>query len=440
MIVEFRVANYRSFLGQQVLSFRASSDRSLQENIVSEGGERLLRTVLVIGSNASGKSNLVKAMQFMAQFVQGSFAWQKPNDPIAVDVCLLSAESQKRPSEFGVTFIWQGVRYQYDFAVTAHRVTYEALYFWPHHRRSLVFERRWDSALQQENYHFGVYMSGDREMLKSVTRPNALFVSTGAALNHALLGEVYRWFGDSNMPGGRPIDAMPYAQFNRLLKASPHYRPALLQLLKAADFTIVDYELREMPLRFFTDPPPEQAAYADVMAELLQLQPGGEERPINRLSLILKHVTRDGTAYELESFQDSAGTQKYLYLALLLLMRFDDGRLLIADEFDGSLHPLLCREYIRLFHTPEVNTRGAQLLAVTHDTSLISTDLVRRDQVWLVEKGDDGASEIFSLAEIGVRKDESLQRGYLLGRYGAVPYLGDFQLAVEMSAHNGNAQ
>jgi hypothetical protein len=194
-------------------------------------------------------------------------------------------------------------------------------------------------------------------------------------------------------------------------------------LLQISDIGIADYVVSEMsPQRLAADPLPGVGA-------LIQTQgPGGDK--IN-LRVDMLHPTIDGDRVPLSVTDESYGTLNLFLFATPMLRALVEGQVLFVDELDASKHPLLVRSLVELFHNPELNKKNAQLIFNTHDTSLLDHTLFRRDQIWFTEKDGAGASHLYSLLEYSPRKGESLAKGYLQGRYGAIPFLGDPSLLAE---------
>ena len=268
------------------------------------------------------------------------------------------------------------------------------------------FSRRLDDSGERYVYEFSAYLTGPRKLWQESTRPNALFLSTAAQLNSELLGPVARWLVQSvvYVPAGAGIDI----SHTTALLGSPEGRAAVRDFLGTADLSIA--EVSAVPRKGFR-------------AQFL-FQPGGvaqahqEEGEV--MFPIFEHRTDQGSAkFELQD--ESDGTQRLFSLAAPVLDVLKHGRVLVVDELDRSLHTLLVRRLVGMFHDPVLNPRGAQLVFSTHDTSLLDHTLFRRDQVWFAEKDDTQATRIFPLSDFSPRKHEAWERGYLMGRYGAVP-------------------
>lgn len=422
MLVEFRVENFRSLRDEQVLSLVASKDTTHVDTHTLETGLKaapsLVRSAAIYGANAGGKSNLIKALQYMRGVVMESATIIQPGQTYAVQPFRLDAESASQPTEFEVTFILDGVRYQYGFAMTAQRIVSEHLLVYKAFKPQRWFERYFDESTGKDVYDFGPGLKGPKNLWEGATRPNALFLSMAVQLNSEALRPVFDWFAGGLVILNEQAQIGPQASIQMLKQAES--RKQICDFLSAADISIADIEV-------VTRKVPGQAVHFDLVAGKTEVRTEEMEEHQLRFS----HVTEQGKAV-FDLMDESNGTRSLLFLAGPVMDILSKGLTLVIDELDTSLHTLLVRELVRLFHRPEVNTGGAQLIFTTHDTSLLDApNLFRRDQVWFVEKDSDQASALVSLSEFSPRKNEALERGYLMGRYGAVPFL-DHTLGLKL--------
>lgn len=414
MLVEFRVKNFRSLRDEQVLSLVASKDKTLQDTHTLSTGLKaapnLLRSAVVYGANAGGKSNLIKAMQYMRGVVLESATVIQPGQTFAVQPFRLDGHSANQPTEFELTFILDGVRYQYGFAMTAQRVVGEYLLVYKAFKPQRWFERRFDENTGKDVYDFGPGLKGAKSLWEGATRPNALFLSMAVQLNSEALRPVFDWFAKGLVIFNEQTPLSPQTSVQMLKQMDG--RKQICDFLSAADISIANIEV-------VTRKVPGQTVHFDLVAGKTEVR--NEEVEENQLRF--SHETGEGRAV-FDLMDESSGTRNLLFLAGPVLGILKKGLTVVIDELDTSLHTLLVRELVHLFHRPEVNTGGAQLIFTTHDTSLLDApDLFRRDQVWFVEKDQDQASTLVALSEFSPRKNEALERGYLMGRYGGVPFL-----------------
>lgn len=414
MLLEFRVKNFRSLRDEQVLSLVASKDKSLRASHTLATGltaaPNLVRSAVVYGANASGKSNLIKALQYMRGVVTESATIIQPGQIYGVQPFRLDAESASQPTEFEVTFILDGVRYQYGFAMTQLRIISEHLLVYKAFKPQRWFERHFDDETGKDVYDFGSGLKGPKNLWEGATRPNALFLSMAAQLNSEALLPVFNWFVNGLVIFNEQAQLSTHTSIQMLKQADG--RKQICSFLSAADISIADIEV-------VTNKVPGQSLHVDFAAGKTEMR----TEEIEQDQLLFSHVTERGKAV-LDLMDESNGTRNLLFLAGPVLDILRKGLTLVIDELDTSLHTLLVRELVRLFHNPEANPSGAQLIFSTHDTSLLDApDLFRRDQIWFVEKDRDQASTLVSLSEFSPRKNEALERGYLMGRYGGVPFL-----------------
>jgi len=412
VLIWFRLANHRSIRDEQVLSLEPGNVDGSGERVREDGGTRLLPSVAIYGPNASGKSNVLGGLAFMRNAVVQSHRFFAPDGGVPRQP-FAWGDKAAQPSLFEIAFKIDGVRYEYGFCADDQRFTEEWLYAYPSARKQTWFERDGDE------FKFGEHLHGENRTIERVTRPNSLFLSAAAQNRHAQLSPVFRQFAtirSHNLrtpitgrfrtgglsprhrfalwwepPGSTPILEQPGAEG----PGTDDVRKAgFRDLLRAADFGIVDVEVLS-------------------------------DSESGRRVMVKHRNERDDAWLPLE--EESHGTQQVFTLAPAVLDALASGSPLLVDELDASLHPLLSLKLIEAFNDPRQNPRNAQLLFTTHDTtllgSLLGSEPLRRDQVWLTEKDDEGATKLYPLTEFRPRKEENLERGYLQGRYGAVPFL-----------------
>jgi hypothetical protein len=396
MLFRFRTRNFRSIREEVELSLVASNLSDLPETVIQTPfAERgALRAAAIYGPNASGKSNLLLAMKFMSDAVENSQrSW--PTEGVPREQFLLDEESANNPSLFEADFAIVNVRYIYGFEVDSQRVVREWLHAYPTARRRILFERDGD------DFSFGKHLGGENNTIKGLTRANSLFLSAAAQNNHEQLLPIYQCFSSawSFVFGSRRGLTIETAQ----AASEERYKKTFSRLVAAADLGIEGFEIRDEQIDLG---PTEFVTYKTVS---------------------FGHRGVGKSAISLPSAAESEGTLAYFGLLGPVLTTFSSGGLLVIDEITASLHPLLAMEIVRLFNSPVENPKGAQLLFTTHDTSLLGSQTLRRDQVWLTEKDEGGGTHLYPLTEFKPRRGENIRTGYLQGRYGAVPL-------VELSA------
>lgn len=430
MLIEFSAANFRSILSRQTLSLAASVDKAHAQRNVSAVQDKqppLVRSAVIYGANAAGKSNLLRALGFVQYLVLQSATGLQEGQRLPVTPFVLSKAATERPSEFEIIFIADdGVRYQYGFVVTAERVVKEWLTAYPQGRAQRWFEREFDSETKEQSWWFGPHFKAERaerKVWQEFTRANALFLSTAIQLNNAQLRPAFTWITQ------KLIVLMPGIEFNPFLSMEllgrPNGQDEIMRFIRAADLGIDRLELREEDLpQSATVPLPPGAMRVHLEMNL----PPGAPAPVQKAFRVLAWHKRPDAADEvpLDMADESDGTRKLFEFVGGWLHALERGATLFVDELDRSLHPHMTRFLVALFHG-HTNTKNAQLVFTTHDTTLLDRELMRRDQIWFVEKDPQSASRFYSLLEYSPRKDEAYERGYLKGRYGAIPFIGNFE-------------
>ncbi|MBI1313524.1 AAA family ATPase [bacterium] len=428
MLIEFRVENHRSLRDEQVLTMEAGRVGDAEDprrRHVDGYSEALLTAAGIYGANASGKSNVLSALTFMRDAVLVSHRFWGPDEGIPRRA-FAWGESATKPSLFEATFLESGIRYQYGFVVSDEQFLEEWLYAWPNGKKQVWFERDNDTPIK-----FGENLRGENRVIEEVTRPDALFLSAASQHRHAQLQAVAAWFRSM-----MPLGSLGIGRFGMPGYWRPQSEHVLARLLG-------DDPLSETQPSLFPDA--EEDTFRDRFCELIRKADVGivdvkvvtreiEDRP-RRVSrkFYFQHQNSSDSWLPLED--ESRGTQTLFRMALPVLRVLESGGVLIVDELEGSLHPALAHQIVRQFNDPAINQRGAQILFTTHDTNLLGTIVgepaLRRDQVWLTEKDPEGATVLYPLTDYKPRKAENLERGYLQGRYGAIPFLGDFSITGE---------
>jgi predicted ATPase len=428
MLIEFTVGNFRSFRDLQTLSMVAapikSKDSALDENTVIQmtNNPNLLTSAAIYGANASGKSNLIQALAFMKYFVINSPKETKATGGINVEPFRLHNGTVEQPSHFEIVFIEDGKRYRYGFKVSKERVLSEWLYFVPSAREARLFER------EGADITIGSYFKEGRG-LEQNTRPNALFLSIVAQFNGPQAQKLVSWFRRLGIISG--VDDMGMMPFTLMQLVEGEYSQAIRDLICRLDLGIGDLQVEKRSVGSKPNLPDEMPD--EIRQAFLTIMNASDTEG---LAIHTLHTQYDDegnpTGQELFDLDEheSEGTQKLFAMSGPLLDTLQEGDALVVDELDARLHPLMTREIISLFNHKATNPNGAQLIFNTQDTNLLDNTLFRRDQIWFVEKDKQGASHLYSLAEFKVRNDKDYERGYIQGRYGAVPYLSHIQTIV----------
>jgi hypothetical protein len=436
MLIELRVKNFRSFRDQQVFSMVSTSDKELRDTNTIETPafkHRLVRSAIVYGPNASGKSNLIAALGFLQFFMLTAVnspptVGQRGIDNPFLQPFLLSTQERRAPIEFELVFVQQDVRYQYGLILDRERIHQEWLIAFPKGQPQTWFERRWDNsdwaAIEIERaseaesdpytWYFGPRLGGEKQRLADITRADVPFLAAAATYGNAQLRKVFNWFASRLEVHDSGPDM--FSETARRAAEDPHLRARLRALMADADFNIDDFSVRMMPISEEVLPgfPTELHSAFSTMG-------------FQRAEVRMRHRApgTDEGYVEFTADDESLGTQRFFGIAGPIIWALELGKVLAIDEIDDSLHPLLVRRLVELFHTPETNPHGAQLIVNTHDVTLLDTRLFRRDQIWFTEKDSSGSSRLYPLSDYSPRKDEALSKGYLFGRYGALPAIFD---------------
>lgn len=407
MLLEFRVGNFRSIRDVQTLSLVASSDKEHSDTHLEATGiptsPNSVKSAVIYGANASGKTSLLMALDYMRTVVAQSATFIQPGQTYNVQRFKLDNSYEGKPSSFEITFLHDGLRYEYAFQMTQARFLSEYLFVYKTARPSLIFSREFDG--NKDIYEFGTYLTGPKKLWEESTRDNALFLSTAAQLNSELLSPIFKWLTFNVV--FLPAQAMISTDFSTALLTTEEGKEKVQAFMAAADISIDEISTAQRKGVHVQFNP-------TVAPHTIQ-----EEREFK--VPVFKHTAPKGSA-TFELTDESTGTQRLFSLAAPVLDVLRDGRILLVDELDASLHPLLVRQLIAMFHNNQINQKNAQLIFTTHDTTLLDQSIFRRDQVWFTEKDADQATNLYPLTDFSPRKNEAIEKGYLMGRYGAVPF------------------
>jgi hypothetical protein len=390
----------------------------------------------IYGPNASGKSNLLKAIQTLKNLVIKSASRMQTGDKLPVEPFRLNSETAKKPSNFQVIFIRDDIRYEYGVSLNRERVFEEWLIAYPNEVQQNWFSREYlpDNPKFQPDegykWSFGKGLKGEKKRIQRFVRSNSLFISHAAQNNHPQLTEVFYFF--ENEINVISLTEPQLREFNfsiRMCEEDEKFREQIVNLLSEADIGISD-------IRFESELINKGESINDNIKLLVQNLLSGEFEDIkdpntlelHSMKVITIHKMNDSNnEIELEIHDESAGTKRLFYIAGYLLCVLEYGEVLIIDELDKSLHPVLSKALLKMFNDPEINKNNAQLIFTTHDTTLLDSEIFRPDQVWFTEK-DKSMTKLYPLLDFRPREDESLQKGYLLGRYGAIPFINGLRI------------
>lgn len=415
MLLEFSVANFRSIKEKQTLSLLANKGgEMLEQNSFaiddSPKSPRLLRSAVIYGPNAGGKSSLIQAHIALKQLVLRSHRHQV-GDKLDVTPFKLSEQTRAADTEFELHFIEQGVRYQYNLNCNVNRISHESLLAYPNGRAQKWFQRTWNAEVQNYSYEFGANLqqAGKCREWAQQTLENTLFLSKSVQNNHEQLRVPFSWVQKRL----RLLSEIPNKQFTLKTGLDETALAEISKFMSAADLGIEGVAIEKRP--FSGEHLPKKLP-AEIRERLEKEATGSH---VLEPKFIHKN-TDSGESIEFGEDEESDGTRALFALAGPWFDVLSNNLILVIDELDTSLHPLLVQHLVKQLHA---QNSQAQLIFTTHDTSLLGSSILRPDQVWFVEKNQSQATELYSLADFSPRKGEAIERGYFKGRFGGVPLL-----------------
>ncbi len=425
MLIEFKVKNFRSIREEQTFSLVAGkADKNLPECVIDKNlkglsGIQYLKGAAIYGANASGKTNVMQALRFLADFVCRSATKIQPGDPTGAQPFKLDNSSTTQPTELEVTFETQGTRYLYGIALTSERVTEECLYAYPKGLPQCWCHRTYNPEKKSYIWEKPSAAFNSDKKLQEYTKENALFLSVGAQWNHEQLMNVFNWFKTELRfirLSADDFGLSPSYTAKQLDDPEAHSR--ILNLLKSADFGVSEAfsEKRELNLDDLKGTLTEKI--------LEKISASGEGKPFYERQINLIHQSDSGSPVPMDfNKEESAGTRRFFSLIGPWLDILDNGYTVFIDEIDTSLHPNLVKELLKLLFCSKNNPHEAQIVFTTHNPVFLDQALIRRDQVWFTEKNEQGATYLYPLTDYKPRNKEALSKRYLAGVYGAIPYL-----------------
>lgn len=404
MLIEFSITNFLSFKEKTTFSMIASSDSTLEDNYINTGNEKLLKMTAIYGANASGKSNLFKILGLVGTMIRQS-NFNNANILLPIIPFKLDSKTINKPSEFEIKFLVDNIRYIYGFKADTKKIYNEYLKYYPNGRPVNIFERN-----NTNDYSFNASDERFLSDIKERNTENKFFIATATNWNFEKTRPAFEFLTE------KLGVVMSYEHINNYsfnMYSSDNDKSLekfALKFLEKADFNIKGYRVTQEKL---TD---EQInTMPDIVKPIFSNTPFFKVNTMHSIN---------GNNYELDISEESLGTQVIFTFIPVIKDVIDNGKVFIIDEFDRSLHPFIVKYIAEMFNDPEINKNNAQLIFNTHDTNLLDLDLLRRDQVWFTEKNpQNGESTLYPLDDFSVRKSENIEKGYLLGRYGAVPFI-----------------
>ena len=393
MIIEFSVKNFLSFKDKVTFSMTANNITGLDDNYITINDKKILKTSALYGANASGKSNLFKILSIVADMLNKSSIYDI-NYKLPIVPFKFDKESLNNPSEFEIRLLINNIRYVYGFKANQKEIIEEYLYYYPNGRETKVFDR-----VNVNSYSFN---QKDERILKDIATKNTnnkFFLATATNWNFSKTKDVYD-FLTSKIKICFNIEDLKKKAFNIYAHENPKLKEFTLDFLKKTDFNIEDYKIVEFD---------SESEYPFLIMENSK-----------SYQVLFKHK---GSSEYLSFDEESLGTKMVFSLIPFINNTINQKGVLVIDELDKSLHPYLVNYIVSMFNDKEIN-KGAQLIFNTHDTNLLNLNVLRRAQIWFTEKNDkNGECDLYSLSDYSVRKSENIEKGYMLGKYGGVPFI-----------------
>ncbi|KAA6351323.1 hypothetical protein EZS27_001286 [termite gut metagenome] len=428
MIFEFRVKNYLSFKTEQKLSFEATSDSENEEYYCVEikPGVKLLKTAIIYGANASGKTNLLIALNFLRDLILKSP--KDKEEEIEVIPFLLDEESRKEQTSFYLSFFIGSTKFVYSISLDKTRIYEEQLTYYPSVQPAKLYNRWYDEKTDSTKIEFGNHLKfgqKDQIVITGNTLNNCTVMASFAKSNvgSSILNEVFQYFKKELKGILKPtMDLSGYTL--RELEKIPQMKPFILEILKQSDFNICDLEVKKKDI-----------VISPELSKTIQNSSLPDERKkeyldkgkIEQGEIVYTHDTAGLGTYSLPEGIESRGTTRYAGMAILLYHLIKENRVIPIDEIETSLHFELLSYFIKLFLAN--GDKHSQLIVTTHDINLLNEDFIRRDAVWFTAKNEAGESVLERLSDKGLHKNTSPYNAYKQGKLGAKPFTGNIFLS-----------
>jgi len=386
---------------------------------------RLSKSAIIFGPNGSGKTNFVVALQTLRDLVLHSTSYSD-HQFAELHTPFQFGPSANHPTEFEIDILVKKLRYRYSVSFTAQRICSERLLVYRTGKAQRWFERSYDESTRTEDWApFSPNFNGPREMWRKATRSKALFLTTAAQLNSQQLKPVSDWF-EHCLVILLPSDALDVARIASSLQDKEFKRRAL-RLLHSVGVKVDDVRVAE------------QEASAQEQTGFRQSSMTHAPHAAGRQQVEFLYRREGWPPVWLESEYEAAGIHRLFGLLGPLLVAIEKGKLMVVDEFDANLHPLVARFLIKFVNDPKISDQGAQLLLVSHNTTLMDLEMLRRDEIWLTEIDVSHATNLSTVLRSSPRKHEQIAKGYLRGRYGGIPAIEPDIYTMALEASNNQA-
>lgn len=415
MLIQFTVENFLSIRDKVYLSLEPSKDSEHPENLIKKGEYNAVTSAAIYGANASGKTSLFKAITIALIMLRNSNNIQV-TDRLPVIPFKLDSESKNKPTSFEFTFIASDdKKYIYGFSATAEKIVEEYLYCYNSAKPTLIFDLK-----EGEEPKYNRAYKGKLETAYQMNTTNKLFLATATTWNAECTKIPFEWLAEYIDTFTEVMDLSGVAVEKYRTDENRQYIDFTKNLLKQADINISSIEVDAKEVIGGAALP------IQIMVQGKMIPPNEGKRYEVEITTGHTIIDEDGNSieYPLSLQEESLGTQLLFFYGPLLKDAFEKGKTLILDEIDKSMHPSLVKFIMNLFRDPDINKAGAQLIVTTHETGILTLDMFRRDQIYFTEKDSKtGVTDLYSLDEFSVRKTENIEKGYLMGRYGAIPFL-----------------
>ena len=428
MLIEFKFSNYRSCRDENTLSMEATGLGTFKNCLIPYKTMKLLPTAAIYGKNGGGKSNVIRAFWLAVQFIRNAQRTQHANAPIPVRPFLLNDYSRTEPTAFEFIYVLEGVKYIYGFSATRTEVIEEYLYHAPHGQKALVFQRSRQNFMFRENAE-----KKKRELIAETVAPNQLFFSVACTMNEKSCIAAMRWFREyicfSQDYSDIPQQLLEYWEDPNMLRAISNYAENADLGIQRMQFDLKSQELNSQDQLPADMPEGLRHAVSQFMQALAAAPNEAEvELRMGEVQVTSFHKGVDYTGeeqeYPLQLADESEGTIRLMALAPAVERVLQTGGVLLVDELEQKMHPMLMEFLVNKFQAPSCNPNHAQLIFTTHNTTLLNCTLIRKDQVYFVDKDSkNSASVLYSIAEFSTPTAENVLKNYLVGKYGAIPDL-----------------
>ena len=428
MLITFKTSNYRSFRDEAVLAMIATGLKEYKESLIPYGSKKVLPVAAIYGKNGGGKSNLLRAFWLGVQFVRNAQRTQHEKASIPVQPFTLNDFSQNEPTFFEYTYMQDGIKYVYGFSATKSEIVTEYLYHSPKGQKATIFKRK------GQKFTFPIDTEKKKkEMISEAVASNQLYFAVSCTMNYKPCIAAMKWFRESIIFSRDytdiPAQIIQNAEDAGMLKAIVSAAQKADLGIQDMKFEISDRELSNQEELLDNLPDDVKVALQNLMKALSSAPNEAEARlRVSELKATALHYGMSKTGqikyYPLELAEESDGTKHLMALAPAIEKTLSNGGILIVDEIEKEMHPLLVEYIVARYQSKNSNKTGAQIVFTTHNTELLNMEVLRRDQIYFVDKDKKtGASELYNISEFSPHPDENIHKGYLVGKYGATPIL-----------------